>query len=143
MYIIGQRIRGRFPPDSRFFLLHSKVFHSPFFLDLSFRQSEFPFDRKTFCRNLQSAFPRLLDVSPLPPLLYVIFAIGPYIRFGSTFFVLSALSMVCFLHRYIGRILLVIFEIPLISNNRCRAETTVASAHHVFHLAATGVTDQA
>jgi len=50
--------------------------------------------------------------------------------------------MACFLHRYIGRILLVIFEIPLVSNNRRRTETTVANAHHVFHLAAAGVTDQ-
>jgi len=34
-------------------------------------------------------------------------------RLNRTFFVLSALSMACFLHRYIGRILLVIFEIPI------------------------------
>lgn len=41
------------------------------------------------------------------------------------------------------RILPVIFEMSSISDNRHWAETTAASAHHVFHLAAAGVTDQA
>lgn len=42
-----------------------------------------------------------------------------------------------------ARILPVIFEISSVSDNRRRTEATVASAHHVFHLAAAGVTDQA
>lgn len=137
MYIVGQGIRARLPPSFPSSLAFQSV--PSFFLSRSsFRQSEFPFDRKASQPTIGLLLPviwRIASSSPPRSLLSV--------RTFRTFFVLSVLSTTCFLHRYICHILLVIFEISSVSNNRRQTETTVASAHHVFHLAAAGVTDQA
>lgn len=130
----------------------------------SFRQSGFPFDCKACLRNLRrSAF------LARPPDVTLPIHLPPYrlpntsLRISHPLDRRSADPFLCFtalslwqtrrpgpscrrrttLHCYICRTLAVIFKIPSISDNRRWVGTTVASAHHVFHLAAAGVTDQA
>lgn len=117
MYIVGQRIRARLPPN--FSPLAFQSVPSFFLPRSSFRQSEFPFDRKASQPTIGLLLPAIWRIAFCLLSSDILCYESEHTFWPNrTFFVLSALSTAYILHRYICHILSVIFEISSVSDNR-------------------------